>query len=229
MASIFLGAIAISATGSALYKLGLLDWPTFEERIIEPEIYVFLACVRSKDISGSVMRLLDETQKTLRIVVSKEKLVNPALAYGAPADCTNGLSVGVYIDNPQAVEAPRWGIGWAVQVDNEEELKSIEAKIAEEKSLTEPIRVVKLGGNQKVLAASIPWRLSLTPAIAPMLHWPRAFKAYNKAGYKTPEEVDTVAIEVYVTADKCERKYIDYVVPIGEGVHTKIAEAMFPN
>lgn len=60
-----------------------------------------------------------------------------------------------------------------------------------------------------------------------MLHWGRAFDAYNKGGFKSngpAEEEGSIACEIYVLGKS--EKWIDYVVLMGET--KKVWDATFP-
>lgn len=55
--------------------------------------------------------------------------------------------------------------------------------------------------------------------IGPMIHWKRAFDAYNAGGHKSqgPDgEEGSVACEIYVMAPKGHSSWIDYVVLMGD-------------
>jgi hypothetical protein len=226
--TLFTTAVVI-VIAAALYQLGLFDWPAFEESTLEPQLHVLLASTNNKDIAGSVERLLDGTRKAIE-EVAKDRLAPAAAAYGAPAGA-EALSVGLYFDNPSAIEHPRWGLGWAIQVDNDPKLlQEIHDKVSQASTLDEPIRLVTLGGGSKMLTARIPWRTMLTPAVAPMLHWGRGFKAYHKGGYESNSGRDGdegfLSCEVYVTGPNDSMEYIDYNLLMGD---TKgIFDAMFP-
>ena len=83
----------------------------------------------------------------------------------------------------------------------------------------ETVRAVKIGGS-KVLKARIPWRHMLTPMIAPMLHWKRAFNAYKEKGFKSNSgregDDGAIACEIYVTGANDSMEAIDYVVLMGD-------------
>lgn len=225
----FITTAVVIVIVAALYQLGLFDWPAFEESTLEPRMHVLLASTNSKDIPGNVERLLVGTREAIE-TVAKDRLAPAAAAYGAPEGAA-AISVGLYVDNPNAVEHPRWGLGWAIQVDDDPELLAeIHAKVSQASILDEPIRLVTLGGGSKVPRARIPWRIMLTPAIAPMLHWDRGFRAYQKGGYSSNSGRDgdegSIACEVYVTGPNDSMAYIDYTVLMGD-TH-EIFDAMFP-
>lgn len=238
MASLLLGSAFAAVVAAALYKVGLFDRPPFEEKVLEPEFYLFMACVRTKDIGGNVVRLLKGSRSAVEIL-GNDKLTIPATKYGAP-EGADGLSFGIYLDNPKTAASPRWGIGWAVEVDSDDDLKAMLQKVNEASTLDEPIRVVKIGGGAKTLSGRIPWRFSLTPAIAPMLHWSRAFSAYEKGGYKAKvsqasgdnsdacwtDSVEAIACEAYVTGKNHSMEYIDYIVYLENP--KEIINDMFP-
>jgi hypothetical protein len=222
--------IAAVITVAALYQLGLFDWPQFEESLLEPQLYGLLATTKSKDIAGSIERLLNGTRTAIE-TVAKDRLAPAAAAYGAPSGA-EALSIGIYVDDPGAVDHPRWGLGWAIQVDNKDPklLADILDQVSQTSTLDEPIRLVTLGGGSKVLTARIPWRTMLTPAVAPMLHWGRGFKAYKNGGYTSTSgregDEGALACEIYVTGPNDSLEYIDYVVLMGDT--SPIFDAMFP-
>jgi hypothetical protein len=83
------------------------------------------------------------------------------------------------------------------------------------------MRAVRIGKDH-ILKARIPWHNSLTPMIAPMIHWKRAFDEYAKGGYTSsgrPEE-GAIACEIYVTGPRDSYQYIDYVVLMGDTKQT---------
>lgn len=225
---IFIAGIAI-VTAAAMLQLGLFDWPSFKEATIEPTLYFFVASTTEKDIGANVERLLEGTKAAAEAVVSEEKLASPAAAYGAP-EGAEMLHAGFYFDDPHATEKPRWGLGWAIDADDDRAARSILKKVSAHSELDEPIRLVKIGGGAKVIRGRIPWRSHLTPAISPMLHWGRAYNAYKEGGYESDngrkDEESSVACEIYVTGPKDSMEYIDYVVLMGD-TH-EIFDGMFP-
>lgn len=97
---------------------------------------------------------------------------------------------------------------------------------------------MKIGGGEKILSGRIPWRFYFTPSIAPMLHWGRAFKAYDEGGYKSmmskeaKDESTTcwdgaIACEIYVHGKNNSMEYIDYVVLLENT--EEIVKSMFPS
>jgi hypothetical protein len=104
-------------------------------------------------------------------------------------------------------------------------------KVAATSTLPEPIRLIKIGGaTQEVLRGRIPWRIAMTPAIAPMMHWARYFKIYQNGDYSSGSdregEEGAVACEIYVTGANDSIEYIDYIIIIGN-TH-EIFDGMFP-
>lgn len=225
--SIFTTTILI-VVAAALYQVGLFDRPAFLEATLEPRLHVLLASTTTKDIAGSVERLLKGTRDAIE-AVAPERLAPAAAAYGAP-EGAGALSVGLYFDNPSKVENPRWGLGWAIEADDAEVLATIHSRVSDASKLEEPIRLVTFGGGSTIISGRIPWRTMLTPAIAPLLHWGRAFKAYQDAGYKSNSgrqgEEGSIACEVYVTGPGDSMEYIDYVLLMGDT--SAIFDGMFP-
>jgi hypothetical protein len=143
--------------------------------------------------------------------------------YGAPEGAEK-LGIGLFFEDPAQSDAPLWAIGWAVATKNFGEAKRL-AEEAKKASglLDEPIRAVRIG-KDNILKAKIPWHNSLTPMIAPMIQWKRAFEEYERGRYKTSNgragEIGAIACEIYVTGSRDSYQYIDYVVLMGDTKNT---------
>jgi hypothetical protein len=226
--------IAISfvlvAVTAVLFQLGLFDWPSLQEVVLEDTFYFLVASSTSKDIGPNIGRLENGTKEAIRSVLTDEELAAPAALYGAPQGA-QALSAGFYWDNPKTTEHPRWGLGWAVPASSMKDAQRLLKKVAAASTLPEPIRLVKIGGGaQEVLRGRIPWRIAMTPAIAPMMHWGRYYKMYENGDYSSDSgregEEGSVACEVYVTGANDSMEYIDYIIIMGD-TH-EIFDGMFP-
>ena len=131
------------------------------------------------------------------------------------------------------IEAPRWCIGWMVY-GSDEDIEKLRSAVDAFYEGEEQIRKVRIGLQYPGLRARIPWRTMLTPMIAPMIHWNRAYKYLAEGGYKAiskehGESVDScVFSEIYVTSeDDKSHYYIDYIALLGDT--TNIWEDSFPN
>lgn len=224
----FLLPTVTMVVAAALYQIGVFDRPVFEEVSFEPTLYLILASTNTKDIGGNIERLMKGTLHAIEDI-AKDNMAQAATAYGAPEGAER-LGVGLYFDDPMKTNHPRWGLGWAIRVNDEGELQKLFLQISEVWRLEEPFRTVKVDGGTKVLRGRIPWRVALTPAIAPMLHWSRGFRAYTEGGYTSysgrKEEEGSVACEVYVTGKYDSMEYIDYNILMGDT--SKIFDSMFP-
>lgn len=224
---ILISVILLAA--AVLFQLGLFDWPPLEEVVLEDTYYFVMASSTSKDIGGNVMRLLKGTKEAVSNVLTPAEMAAPAALYGAP-EGAEALSAAIYFDDPHAVPHPRWGLGWAVPASNEKEAQAYFDKIADVSTLPEPMRLIKIGGKKDVLRGRIPWRISMTPATAPMLHWVRYYKIYLEGNYSSDSgregEEGSVACEVYVTGANDSMEYIDYIILMGD-TH-EIFDGMFP-
>mmetsp|Transcript_1786 Transcript_1786/g.3135 ORF Transcript_1786/g.3135 Transcript_1786/m.3135 type:complete len:235 (-) Transcript_1786:884-1588(-) len=215
-------AAAGAAVGGLAYWAGLLDRPEFkyQEHIVssKEEIYVIVALCREKEIAKHVMRFLQAINAGIHANENSSSLLKEvADKYGCP-EGTTSVSVGLYFDNPNESEKPRWAIGWAVGTKTFDEAKELAEKVKKESGLEEKVVAARIGPGP-VVTGRIPWRNFLTPSlIGPMIHWKRAFDAYNAGGYKSegPQGTEgTVACEIYVMSPKGKSNWIDYVVLMG--------------
>ncbi|CAJ1952282.1 unnamed protein product [Cylindrotheca closterium] len=203
----FVGQIDIKGTTSA--RGNDLGW----------NFVLLLAATTSKDIGGIVMRLLEGSNDAVSYVASPEQLAMPAQVYGSPKG-SESLSAGLYIDNPNTDDHPRWGLGFAIQAVSDQEAKALLTKVQAADPLDEPMRLVKIQDGIKILRGRIPWRSIATPVVAPYLHWERYYDIYKKGGYTSnngrPDNHEgSVALEIYVTGPSDSFMYIDYIILMG--------------
>jgi len=217
---VMLGAAAVGV-GFLLRQAGCFDRPPLEEVTLDGPFYLFLAASTSKDIGGNVMRLLEGTKAAVSKVASPEELAMPAQVYGSPKGA-EALSVGLYIDNPMKDDEPRWGLGWAIQAESDEQARHLKEKVEGFNTLPEEIRLVKLEAGIKVLRGRIPWRSVITPAVGPYLHWGRYYEIYHKNDEYSSDNgrpdghEGSLALEVYVTGPNDSMEYIDYIILMGD-------------
>lgn len=220
--------IAAGITGIVsfgIYKLGLFDRPEFvlQERLVEKnELLAVVATIREKNIGQNVRRLMGGTTKGIEALPQARVILKSgAKLYGAPEE-SEKIGIGLWFDDPKAVDAPRWAMGWAISGITPEAIREVLPTVQENSGLAEEIRVVRLGQGP-ILRGSIPWRSFLTPMIGAMIQWHRAYQFYEKGGYKAScgrgDEAGgngTVAMEVYVPGkgETCMMR-IDYVVLFG--------------
>lgn len=221
-------AIIAVLLGVATYQLGVFERPTFvhHENLMDREkgheLYAIVATATEKNIGQHVMRLLNGTLQGINSTdTGSVHLKTAAELYGAP-EGAEYLGVGLYFEDPAKSDAPRWAIGWGVATKNFGDAKHLAEEVKKASSLDEPVRAVRIGKDH-VLKAKIPWHNSFTPWIAPMLHWGRAFKEYEKGGYESSGregEDGSIACEIYVMGPRDTYQYIDYVVLMGDTKHT---------
>jgi hypothetical protein len=222
-------AVGVALIALITYQLGIFDSPEFVEGSTK-EMYALMATSTNKYIGKHVMRLLSGTNDAILKAKGVESsiLANAAANYGSPAGA-DSLSVGLYFEDPNSVEHPRWAVGSIVDVANLEALEELKKLVQEASTLEEPIKAVQIGPGP-ILKARIPWRNMLTPYIAPMLHWKRAFDAYAAGGYSSfngrEGEIGAIACEIYVTGANDSYEAIDYIVLMG--TTQKIWDATFP-
>jgi hypothetical protein len=223
-------SFVLVAVTAVLFQLGLFDWPSLQAVVLEDTFYFLVASSTSKDIGSNIGRLQKGTKEAIRSLLTDDELAAPAALYGAPQGAQS-LSAGFYWDNPKETEHPRWGSGWAVPASSMKDAQRLLKKVAAASTLPEPIRLVKIGGSaQEVLRGRIPWRISMTPVIAPMMHWGRYFKIYQDGDYFSYSgregEEGSVACEIYVTGANDSMQLIDYIIIMGD-TH-EIFDGMFP-
>jgi hypothetical protein len=231
---ILFASITVALLGIVSYKLGLFDRPDFEFHSSflvglnkDKAFHAVIATSTCKDIGGNVERLLRGTKAPLDVDNFKTYLSQAAQDYGAPSGA-EAVAVGLYFDDPSSVEAPRWGIGWAVSAPIMKDLESLRDHVKSAFEGDEPIRLVGIGPGP-ILKARIPYRSILTPMIAPMLHWRRGFQKFLNGGFEAdngrstgvyfnghPSGMAAVACEVYVSGRNDIMEYIDYVVVMGD-------------
>lgn len=229
---------AVAVTGGFAWWLGLLDRPPFvakdtlfhrstttTKKAKNKCLYVIAAFSNDKNFAKVIPALVMDTLEAIELGSGRDqrekikvKLAQAARDYGSSGP---SLNIGVYFDDPAATDKPRYAIGWAIAADTVAEAQAIataasdyhrRSKQENESSASTPFCKMIRIPTGPVLTASIPWRHMLTPAIAPMLHWGRAYQAYVAGGYKTPgpargivkpqerNEIDgNVACEFYVT------------------------------
>ena len=214
--------LATGAVGAGffLFQVGFFDKPPLEEKVLDGTLYFFLAATTSKDIGGNVMRLLKGSNEAVSQVASPEQLAMPAQVYGSPKG-SESLSAGLYIDDPMTDDHPRWGLGFAIQAESDQEAKDLLTKVQAASALEEPMRLVKIPDGFKILRGRIPWRSVVTPVVAPFLHWKRYYDIYKEGGYssdngRADDHEGSVALEVYVTGPNDSFMYIDYIILMGD-------------
>ncbi|KAL3940410.1 MAG: hypothetical protein SGBAC_005042 [Bacillariaceae sp.] len=213
-------ATAVVGAGYLFFQAGFFDKPPLEEATLDGDIYFFMAATTSKDVGGTVMKLLDGSKDAVSQVASPEQLAKPAQVYGSPTG-SELLSGGLYIDDPMKDEDPRWGCGFAIQAESDHEATDLLIKVQAANTMEEPMRLVKIQGGVKLLRGRIPWRSMFTPMVAPYLHWERYYDIYRKNGYSSdngrPDDHEgSVALEIYVTGPSDTFMYIDYIILMGD-------------
>lgn len=220
---LLLGAASVIIGGGLTYAAGLFDKVKFEEKdsLLEnpdkTELIAIVAKCQEKYIGKNIMHLLKAGKKGIDHVRAGTKPLQASAAanYGAPAGA-DSLSIGLYFDDPQSTEHPRWAVGWCIDVDFEtaqrlaQKMREIVAGPYDSYNF-EAVRIA----NAPVIRGRIPWRTTLTAAVAPLLWWGKAMKTYNEGGYTAngnTNEEGAVALEVYVMGPNMKRAYIDYVV-----------------
>lgn len=133
---------------------------------------------------------------------------------------------GLYFDDPVKVDSPRWAAGFAIQADSFEQIQKIVSGVQEKSGLSEVIKAVRIGNGSNILKASIPYHNSITPMVAPMIQWKRAYNAYDKGGYKSfngrpKDDCPAPALEVYYTGTNfTSMTGMDYIVLMGDTTET---------
>lgn len=243
---LFYSAAAVAIIGVLVQQLGFLDganfhyyenlwWPdglrkkrAHKETSVAEPLYAILAMSTSKDFGAHIERLLTAVKKPLDENSSlKSSMAKAAEEYGAP-EGAEALSVGLYFDDPIAVDEPRWGMGWAVAIGSFTDLQKIQEQVAasfRSNNHKETVRAVRIGPGP-VLKSRIPWRHRFTPMLMPMLQWKKGFEVYDAGkkdgiyqasnGRNNKAEWDAVACEIYVTEKNDKGAYIDYVVLMGD-------------
>jgi hypothetical protein len=212
------------------YKLGLLDRVTFGEATIDSQLIAIVAKSRAKDVGRHVERLL----KVSKAVASSgpkgsSVVLAPGHLYdGVPADADQGLTVGLYLDNPNTSDHPRWALGWCVHVASMEEAKDLVRNCPNDTSANESLCAVRIGPGT-CIRGRIPWRSSYTAWIAPMRWWGKAMHTYLAREEEKPivvapdrnlDDEPVYALHVYVTGKGDRLEFIDYAVMYGD--HIKV-------
>ena len=165
-------ATASVVLGGAGYLLGVFDRPTFvkKDSIVpnnpDQQLYAIVALSRNKNIGKSIMPLLQGTRRGIDAQPEAQNYYRKAASdYGCP-DQTDTLSVGVYLDDPQTCDAPRWAIGWAVGTPSFSQAQDMVDSVKKESGLDEDvvIKAVRIGPGP-ALVGRIPWRTFLTPSL----------------------------------------------------------------
>lgn len=201
----------------AAYFVGIFDRPPFEySDTLSPngEVYAIVAVTTQKDISKHVQRLM----MGAKLAVPADRNAAAAAAYDPEA---TKMAVGLWFDDPKKHENPRWAMGWAVASPDFATVQNMALEGQEASGLSEELKAVRLG-QSPVLKARIPWKSFFTPMIAPMLHWDRAFSAYQKGHYTATagpgrgEKEGPLALELYLQGEGSKNLYIDYAVLMGD-------------
>jgi hypothetical protein len=198
--------------GIVAYQAGLFDRPEYkyyESLIVGDDddkdkndrqcLYTLLAFSNEKQIGKHIERLLfgvlkgikeaipnNNHEKHLLEAVTLYNKGKPVTSTTTTTPSTTMISVGLYFDDPNDTDKPRWGAGISVGNDSltyDEWIKLLPT-IQEKSGLIEPIRLVRVGGKcTSILKANIPYHNMLTPMLAPMIQWTRAYKAFAAGKY----------------------------------------------
>ena len=233
----------IVAAGAVLaYQLGVFDRPEFKfyDTFVRSKdekqtfLYTILALSTEKSIGRHIERILTGVLKGIEgTITDSEKVLKAASTLYDGTDANSSpsaqISVGLYFDDPTVVDKPRWMAGYAVQGLSYEELQKLIPSLQEKSELTEPIRIVRIGQNSTILKADIPYHSRLTPMVAPIIQWTRAFQAYAKGNYtadcgRPDEKMHSPGIELYHFTTKpskvCCMHRIEYIVLMGDTAST---------
>jgi hypothetical protein len=223
-------------TFTASYLAGLWDRPSFEyaDSLLSSnqEWTLVVATSRNNTIGPDIMRLLNSTRTAIKEVLPQgaDLLKQGAQKYysnqSSEDDEVKDLAIGLFWDNPKTTLHPRWAAGWAV---DGVKMRKIQGQLKAMQSAAdlkdnESLRVVRIGKDAKILKARVPWRHSLTPVLAPMMHWKRGFAKYEKEYCKDKESDESkesgpdspVAMEVYGMNVPGTYDHIDMVVLMGD-------------
>jgi hypothetical protein len=233
-------AVALVAIGS--YALGLWDRPSFEysESLLTPrrEWLAIVATSHNRTVGPHAMRLLNGTKQAILQVVpqANDKLAQGARYYTESLlqndegkntnkdndDVLSELATGLFWNNIKTVSDPKWAMGWVIDGLSYRKLQGKLKALQSASDLPEHIRIIRIRKDGPVLKARIPWRHTLTPMLAPMLHWKRGMNEYeeNHAQQQQAESHSPIAMEVYVTGTRYDRDYIDYIVLMGDNQRT---------
>jgi len=227
----FLFAVTVAIFAVVAFFGGFFDRPSFDysDRLLvstdATELYALVAPLTEKNYGHHVERIMTGTLDAITSSVNygDELLKAAAVTYGAPKG-TEKVSVGMYFDNPSKTDNPRWAMGWVL---DPQAVGGVEALLpmVESSSLKEPLRLVRLS-HGPVLKAKIPWRSFVTPMLAPMVHWNRAYAVYKEqenykasSGRGSDDEGaasdGTVAVEFYVDTKDPDR-YLEYALAFGD-------------
>ena len=243
MASVAVGLIVGAA---ASYMLGLWDRLKYSTGILleaggeentKREWFAVVAKCTEKNVGKHVMRLIDGTRKGIESLSDGSELLQEGCkAYlwnDSKEEMPDSLCIGLFFDDPSKVENPRWAIGWAVRGTSDITLEHMQVKLQEQVQKNSglnkdenEIRVIRLAGETPIFRGKVPWRTTITPALAPMLHWKRTHEEFHKGGYKCDSEEGPVAMEIYVMKKKWFSSYIDYIVTFGD--NSSIWKDTFP-
>lgn len=207
--------LLVAILAIAAYFLGIFDRPAFEHQptLSPTPLFALMTTSTEKNIGSHIQKMLKDTKSSIQALPGgTEQMFNAAQLYGTPA---HAVALGLYFDDPGKVDAPRWAVGFAVEAKTFEDLQ-----VMARSSSAYPIQAVRIPTGP-ILKASIPWRTALTPMIAPMLHWKRAFDLYKSKGLSSfnhrggdEDEDAAIALEIYV--DEKRNRRIDYVVLTGD-------------
>ncbi|KAL7576923.1 hypothetical protein ACA910_006681 [Epithemia clementina (nom. ined.)] len=239
-------AIALGlGVAAASYMLGLWDRPKFAPgQLLEDDDgsnnanaddanskrpwYAIVALSNERNIGKHIMALIDGTRKGIESLSNGSKLLEEGCnAYMCNRErnkdnIPDSLCIGFFFNDPKTAEHPSWAIGWAVREEGLtlEKLQSLVRDEVQPNSglpNKNEIRVIRLPGETPIFHAKIPWRVPMTPMIAPMLHWKRALSDFVKGGYPCENGEGPVCMEIYVLNHKKKwfTSYIDYALAYG--------------
>ena len=217
----------VAVVAYLIYQVGLLDRPEFVYHnafLAGQELHAIVATTTEKNIGMHVERLYVGSKKAVESLDNASSMTRAAAKLYGLDENIDAIGVGLYFDDPNAVEHPRWAIGWAVEGASMEDLQARVADMQEVSGIADPLRVVRIGGTgTETILGRIPWRNCLTPMFAAILYWGEAFKTYEKyiAIHKDSDKgVPPIALEVYVTDKNGSYQFLDYLVLFGDASHT---------
>jgi hypothetical protein len=75
-------SFVLVAVTAVLFQLGLFDWPSLQEVVLEDTFYFLVASSTSKDIGPNIGRLETGTKEAILSVLTDEELAYPADSTG---------------------------------------------------------------------------------------------------------------------------------------------------
>jgi hypothetical protein len=230
--SLVIGGLIVA--GFAAYQLGIFDRPPFRfyENLVNNKdqsyLIALLAFSTEKKIGKHICRLMNGVNNgILKSSTKSQAMLTTARRLYTSSDSEDGsVGVGLYFDDPTKSDNPRWAAGFAIQADSFDEVQKLVSTVQENSGLSEVIKAVRIGKGSNILKANIPYHNSMTPMIAPMIQWKRAYETYDKGGYKSfnnrpKDDCPAPALEVYFTGTNFSSMTgMDYIVLIGDTTET---------